>query len=126
VHLKPRKPGQSGNPRGRPPLPEIIKLARQRTPAALQTLEDVMIKAKNPRARVAAASVLLAYGWGKHPLAVALDVHGEGLIPVSQWRTEMERAEESFTRKLGLDGHTPGTRPAPGRVWGPEDGRPLA
>jgi hypothetical protein len=69
---------------------------------------------------------VLSYAWGRPPQAIAVDVHGEGLIPVSQWRTEMERAAESVTKKLGLDGHTPGTRPAGGRVWGPEDGQPLA
>jgi hypothetical protein len=56
------QPGQSGNPTGRPKRDrEIEELARQHTPAAIAAL----VEALNGKDRVAAANVLLAYGWGK-------------------------------------------------------------
>ena len=61
------KPGQSGNPGGRPKgLKEVVELARQHTPAAIEALARVMNSAKSPPAAVVAASVaLLDRGWGK-------------------------------------------------------------
>lgn len=79
------KPGQSGNPRGRPKradepsrklkLPAIeidvdavldsktmTKLARSHAPAAFRTLVDCL---RDPRHRVAAATALLDRGYGK-------------------------------------------------------------
>jgi hypothetical protein len=54
--------GQSGNPSGRPKRDrEIEELARQHTPAAIAAL----VTALDGKDRVAAANVLLAYGWGK-------------------------------------------------------------
>jgi hypothetical protein len=54
--------GQSGNPSGRPKKDrEIEELARQHTPAAIAAL----VEALSGKDRVAAASVLLAYGYGK-------------------------------------------------------------
>jgi hypothetical protein len=54
--------GQSGNPSGRPKKDrEIEELARQHTPAAIAAL----VEALGGKDRVAAANVLLSYGWGK-------------------------------------------------------------
>lgn len=63
-------PGQSGNPTGRPKLPEDIKhvreLARQYTKEAVQALVDVLQDpAGSGGAKVSAANALLDRGWGK-------------------------------------------------------------
>jgi hypothetical protein len=59
--------GQSGNPGGRPKaLREVEELARQETPAAMQTLATIHRDKKAPySARVMAANALLDRGWGK-------------------------------------------------------------
>jgi hypothetical protein len=65
---KPFAPGQSGNPRGRPKLPEDVKhvreLAREYTIEAIATLAAVMADGSGP-AKVAAANAMLDRGWGK-------------------------------------------------------------
>jgi hypothetical protein len=61
------KPGQSGNPGGRPKVvAEVRDLARQYGRGALSTLADIMLNKKcPPAARVAAANVFLDRGYGK-------------------------------------------------------------
>ena len=61
------KPGQSGNPLGRPKSDKTIRdLARVHTKDALNTLTEIV---KNPKAsdtaRVHACNALLDRGWGK-------------------------------------------------------------
>jgi hypothetical protein len=77
------KPGQSGNPGGRPKLPEDIRhvreLARQYTADAVQTLIGVMERSSSDSARVAAANALLDRGWGKAAQPVTGE-EGEGPI----------------------------------------------
>lgn len=47
-HLKPWRPGQSGNPLGRPAVkPELKKLAREGRDAALAAIESVMLMTPN-------------------------------------------------------------------------------
>lgn len=61
----PFKPGQSGNPKGRPVgshLFDIGKIAREHAPAAIQTLVDCL---RDDRHKVAAAIALLDRGFGK-------------------------------------------------------------
>jgi hypothetical protein len=60
------RPGQSGNPGGRPRGIEAI--ARGHTPAAIAALVAAL---DNPRERVAAATVLLGYGWGRPAQTIA-------------------------------------------------------
>jgi hypothetical protein len=73
------KPGQSGNPGGKPKLPPPVRqaladakaLARPLAPEAIQTLSDVMTNAKAPpAARVGAAIAILDRGYGKPAQAV--------------------------------------------------------
>jgi sulfite reductase beta subunit-like hemoprotein len=60
------KPGQSGNPGGRPKaLIEVQDLAREHTPAAISALVQIVTSGESDAARVAAASVILDRGWGK-------------------------------------------------------------
>jgi hypothetical protein len=54
------QPGESGNPGGRPK--GIQHLARKHTTEAIAALVAAL---DNPKERVPAATVLLAYGWGR-------------------------------------------------------------
>ena len=57
------KPGQSGNPSGRPRLNhDIVALARQYTDKAIAALYEAL---DDPRTRVAAAQALLDRGYGR-------------------------------------------------------------
>jgi hypothetical protein len=79
------KPGVSGNPTGRPKLPETIEArrvmadvksaARGLTPVAMDTLEKAMTDRKAPwAAKIAAAIAVLDRGWGKPTQQVAANV----------------------------------------------------
>ena len=58
------KPGVSGNPQGRPGgYAEFREMCRSKSPAAVEALEGALTEG-GPSA-VAAARVLLEYGWGK-------------------------------------------------------------
>lgn len=61
------RPGQSGNPSGRPKADVAIRdIARQFTDKAIQTLVEISQNPKSPdAARVQAANALLDRGWGK-------------------------------------------------------------
>lgn len=65
---KPFPKGKTGNPGGRPKLPEDVKhvreLARQYTADAVNALVETL-KEGGWSAKVAAANVLLDRGWGK-------------------------------------------------------------
>ncbi len=57
------KPGQSGNPGGRPAiLKQVKELAREHTEDAVNALIAALL---NPGERVQAATILLAYGYGR-------------------------------------------------------------
>ena len=61
------KPGQSGNPGGRPKaLIDVIAMAREHTPAAVAALARIANSDDAPPAAICAASVaLLDRAWGK-------------------------------------------------------------
>lgn len=61
------KPGQSGNPSGRPKTDVIIReIAREHTNDAIRTLVEITNNRKvSASARVQAANALLDRGWGK-------------------------------------------------------------
>lgn len=69
------KPGQSGNPSGRPKIPgDVVELARTHTREAISTLAAIMSNAEAPPAsKIAAAAVLLDRGWGKPSQTVDLN-----------------------------------------------------
>jgi hypothetical protein len=61
------KPGQSGNPSGRPKADKTVKaLAREHTAAAINRLAEIVNdKSASQSAQVQAATALLDRGWGK-------------------------------------------------------------
>lgn len=73
-------PGRSGNPGGRPKVQRSLRgLARSWTDEALGVIADVMRSSKVDRARLAAAELLLAYGWGR-PSAGASPNQAQGEV----------------------------------------------
>jgi hypothetical protein len=66
------KPGQSGNPGGRPRvIAEVRDLARERTAAVIVALTEIALDRRQPAAaRVAASHELLNRGWGRPWVAV--------------------------------------------------------
>lgn len=63
------KPGQSGNPNGRPKrTPEeldLIAACKAKTPQALNTMLEIMEHGENERNRLAAAQAIIERGHGK-------------------------------------------------------------
>src|SRR5690348_7816332 len=71
------KPGRSGNPGGRPKRSrDIAELARRHTSEAISALVEALSEKGE---RVAAAKVLLAYGYG-NPIPPTTDAGGNPLI----------------------------------------------
>lgn len=102
---KPFKPGQSGNPGGRPKIIGHIRdLARQYTELAINTLADTLTDKKAPyAAKIAAAQALLDRGWGKATAYVAneanpfdrlSDAEKQSLLDVLDALAERERLGE--------------------------------
>lgn len=81
----PFKPGESGNPGGRPKdLAWVKELARRRTEDAIRTLGDIMLDVDmDGRTRVAAAQALLDRAWGKPSQAITGDDGGPVKIDAS-------------------------------------------
>lgn len=78
------KPGQSGNPGGRRPLPadakKIIELAKSWSTAAIETAADVLnSRDASPQAKIAAASLILDRGLGRPGTTMDITSKGEGL-----------------------------------------------
>jgi uncharacterized protein DUF5681 len=107
----PWKPGQSGNPSGRPKInPELRDLARRHTKIALTALVEIARDAKAPpAARVAAANALLDRGYGRPMQAVDLEVQQHAVIwpeplTTEQWVEKFGRKEiEADTPAAGHD-----------------------
>lgn len=72
------KPGQSGNPGGRPKDKTLRQLAREHTVEAVQTLIEIMLdKSSSEMARVRAAEAILDRGYGKPVQAIEAAVEGQ-------------------------------------------------
>jgi hypothetical protein len=90
------KPGQSGNPAGRPKQPktvaEVRAIARDHTVGAITTLVNVHKNPKAPpAARVAAATAILDRGWGK---PASLDLEGAEQLVIKVVKFSQEQIEE--------------------------------
>lgn len=92
------KPGQSGNPKGRPKIPETTKEAfREASPEALETLRSVCRSGKSETARVAAAIHILDRALGKVNQGVELT--GKDGAPVKVQAGPLEgRTDEQLVR----------------------------
>ena len=63
---RPFRPGESGNPNGRPVVPaSVVEASRALTGTALATLEEICISGIDESARIKAAVALLDRAWGK-------------------------------------------------------------
>jgi hypothetical protein len=70
------KPGQSGNPGGRPKS-DVVSLARQHTPEAVNRLVALMRQDDDLGIAVQATTVLLDRGWGKPAQAILAQVNSQ-------------------------------------------------
>lgn len=67
---RPFAPGVSGNPEGRPKIPEHVReMARAHTEEAIAALKDCL-KSANESVRVSAANSILDRAWGKPQQAI--------------------------------------------------------
>lgn len=80
--------GQSGNPSGRPKVPEDVKeAARAHSADAIKTLATIMLDDGQPGpARVAAADKILDRAWGKAAQTIDANVTSDSLqrLPTAQ------------------------------------------
>ncbi|MFD0936632.1 hypothetical protein [Methylobacterium trifolii] len=99
---KPFLPGTTGNPGGRPRLPDDVKaLARGYTREAIETLAAVMQNDNAPAAaRVTAASTLLDRAWGKPTQHVTVDPVEN--LSDAELRAELAAAAAEL-RRFGID-----------------------
>lgn len=82
---KPFEKGKTGNPGGRPKIPDDIKQAfKDLTPAALKTLQEII---NNPEAkdadRIRACEIALDRGWGKPVQAVDMETRIEKPVSIA-------------------------------------------
>lgn len=90
------KPGQSGNPKGKPPIPKaVVELARAHTEEAIAKLADWM-RGNNAAASIAAARIILERAWGLPKQQV--EVSGEVRVTHEAVCAEAQRiVEGTFT-----------------------------
>src|SRR5262245_7939306 len=84
---RPFKPGESGNPGGRPRLtPEFVELrdlARRHTGVAIEALVQILKDTNAPASsRVAAASEIFDRGWGRAAATLEHSGHVGGALPL--------------------------------------------
>lgn len=102
------KPGQSGNPGGRPKaIVEVVELARAHSERAVTRLAELMESENEPVARAASDS-LLDRAWGKPAQSVAIDAKVTDQRSLTIARAIVDQhpdlAELVFGAKEGKDG----------------------
>ncbi|MDY8109129.1 hypothetical protein U0C82_08220 [Fulvimarina sp. 2208YS6-2-32] len=97
--------GRSGNPKGRPAIPEEVKsAAKAYTVTAIDTLVDVMENSTNPNARVTAAVAILNRGWGAP--SQQLEIDHQVTHTVTEINALMERARLREQQGMVIDAET--------------------
>lgn len=75
------KPGQSGNPNGRPKRTaeelDLVSACRDKSSSALEIMEHIMLNGENERNRLAAAQAIIERGYGKpvQPIEAKITTH---------------------------------------------------
>jgi hypothetical protein len=105
------RPGQSGNPGGRPKGERSVReIAQQHTIEAMETLVHVMRTGKNSE-RVQAATALLDRGWGKPTQSVEMTGSNatlvDLLVSLNNSHTDDSPATDSGTAADEIDGAAP-------------------
>jgi hypothetical protein len=123
------KPGQSGNPAGRPPLiDDIHALARQHAPEAIAGLVEFMRQRKDKGLAMSAMIALLDRGFGRPPQAVYAQIGGTS-EPISfeiVWgpaKTNTPPEDAAPTIEGTANGDAEEVQAEPIVVWG--DGTPV-
>lgn len=95
---KPFAPGQSGNPGGRPRLPDDVKaLARSYTRQAIETAAEIMLnREETGTARMSAVNTLLNRGWGMPAQHVTTE--NLGSLTDAEIRAELAAAAAELRR----------------------------
>ncbi|MBK8810770.1 MAG: hypothetical protein IPN69_08580 [Acidobacteria bacterium] len=80
------KPGQTGNPGGRPKKTQeeldLVEACKGKTPAALAVIEKIMTSGSNERNQLSAALAIIERAWGKAIQPQTLSGPNGGEIPV--------------------------------------------
>ena len=99
------KPGQSGNPSGRPKktdaLRRVEEIARDHTEVALKTLVHIMSGTQfRESARVSAACAVLDRGWGRAPQTVEIGNKDEKPFEVASLNMSSEMATQIYLERV--------------------------
>ena len=82
-------PGQSGNPKGRPPVTEefrrIRQLYRENSEEAVVEARRLMLESDDDRVRLAACQLITERGWGKAPDAYSPETDPEARRAQIDW-----------------------------------------
>ncbi|SCX36022.1 DUF5681 domain-containing protein [Agrobacterium rosae] len=91
------QPGQSGNPKGRPPIPSEVKDAMASyTMEAIETLVEVMRSSENDAAKVKAATHILGPFVSKAPQTVEVNV---GVTSFGDFLIQANRRHQMLAKK---------------------------
>jgi hypothetical protein len=105
------RPGQSGNPGGRPKGERSVReIAQQHTAESMETLVHVMRTGKNSE-RVQAATALLDRGWGKPTQSVEMSGSNATLVDLLVSLNNSHAADTATTDSGTAAGEVDGADP---------------
>lgn len=103
AQYSPWKKGVSGNPSGRPSIPEEVKDAlKAATPAAVKTLVEIMTSGKSEDTRVKAANIILERVYGKATAQVDVRVHDVGAMHLQLLEEIRARRQERLGQAIDV------------------------